>query len=60
MGPEINTKGDELFPTFAINGDLYFASNGRPGMGGLDIYRATRVGEENKWENPTNVGAPIT
>ncbi len=59
MGPEINTKGDELFPTFAMNGDLFYASNGMPGMGGLDIYRATKVGEENKWENPTNLGAPI-
>ncbi len=59
MGPEINTKGNELFPTFALNGDLIFASDGLMGMGGLDIYRAARVGEENKWENPTNLGAPI-
>ncbi|TNE70564.1 MAG: hypothetical protein EP333_10240 [Bacteroidetes bacterium] len=59
LGPEINTKGDELFPTFAVNGDLYFATNGRPGLGGLDIFKATRVGEENKWENPTNIGSPI-
>lgn len=59
MGPEINTKGDELFPTFAMNGDLFFATNGRPGLGGLDIFRATRVGTENKWENPTNIGSPI-
>lgn len=59
LGPEINTSGDELFPTFAMNGDLFYASNGLPGMGGLDIYRAARVGEENKWENPKNVGAPI-
>jgi peptidoglycan-associated lipoprotein len=59
MGPEINTKGNELFPTFALNGDLLFSSDGRPGLGGLDIYRAQRVGEENKWENPENVGAPI-
>lgn len=59
MGPEINTKGDELFPTFALNGGLYFATNGRPGLGGLDIFKATRVGEENKWENPVNIGSPI-
>lgn len=58
MGPEINTKGDELFPSFAKNGDLFFASNGRPGMGGLDIYRAASVGE-NKWANPENLKAPI-
>ena len=40
LGPEINTKGNEMFPTFRPNGDLYFSSNGRVGMGGLDIYRA--------------------
>lgn len=59
LGPEINTPGDELFPTFAINGDLFYASNGMPGMGGLDIFRAAKVGEDNKWENPKNLGAPI-
>lgn len=59
MGPEINTKGDELFPTFGIDGSLIYSTDGKPGMGGLDLYRAARVGEENKWENPTNLGAPI-
>lgn len=59
MGPEINTKGNELFPTFALNGDLLYSSDGMPGLGGLDIYRATKVGEENKWEAPKNVGSPI-
>lgn len=59
MGPEINTKGDELFPSFGMNGDLIYASNGLPGMGGLDLFRAAKVGEEYKWENPTNFGSPI-
>jgi hypothetical protein len=59
MGPEINTKGNELFPTFALNGDLIYSSDGYKGMGGLDIFRATKVGEENKWENPTNLGVPV-
>ena len=40
LGPDINTPGDELFPTFRPNGDLYFSSNGHPGMGGLDIFVA--------------------
>lgn len=39
-GPQINTTGDELFPTIRPDGTLYFASNGRSGFGGLDIYRA--------------------
>lgn len=40
LGRPINTPGDEMFPTFRPNGDLYFSSNGHPGMGGLDIYIA--------------------
>lgn len=38
VGAPINTPGDELFPTFRPNGDLYFSSDGHEGMGGLDIY----------------------
>ena len=59
MGPEINTKGNELFPSFGLDGGLIYASDGMPGLGGLDIFKAAKVGEENKWENPTNLGSPI-
>lgn len=41
LGPQINTPGNEMFPTFRPNGDFYFSSDGLPGMGGLDIYYAT-------------------
>ena len=41
LGEPINTPGDEMFPTFRPNGDLYFSSNGHKGLGGLDIYIAT-------------------
>lgn len=40
LGPEINTRGDELFPYMRNDGTLFFASDGHIGMGGLDIYRA--------------------
>ena len=40
LGAPINTLGDEMFPTFRPNGDLYFSSNGHPGMGGLDVWCA--------------------
>ncbi len=40
LGAPINTAGDEMFPSFRPNGDLYFSSNGHVGMGGLDIYIA--------------------
>ena len=40
LGAPINTPGDEMFPTFRPNGDLYFSSDGHEGLGGLDIYIA--------------------
>ena len=40
LGETINTAGDEMFPTFRPNGDLYFSSDGHPGFGGLDIFVA--------------------
>lgn len=40
VGRPINTAGDEMFPSFRPNGDLYFSSDGHPGMGGLDIFCA--------------------
>lgn len=59
MGPEINTSGKDCFPTFATNGDLYYATDGKPGIGGLDIFRAEKMEDLNKWTNPTNLGSPI-
>ena len=46
LGTPINTPGDELFPTFRPNGDLYFSSDGHPGMGGLDIFIAKPMSNE--------------
>lgn len=40
LGEPINTEGNEMFPTFRPNGDLYFSSDGHAGMGGLDIFCA--------------------
>lgn len=40
LGPKINTYGNEVFPSFRANGELYFSSDGHPGMGGLDLFRA--------------------
>ena len=51
VGEPINTPGDEKFPTFRPNGDLYFSSDGHPGMGGLDIFIAkpnTNIGATGK------------
>lgn len=53
LGRPINTPGDEKFPSFRPNGDLYFSSDGHPGMGGLDILIA-RQDSGGHWtvENP--------
>jgi len=59
LGPKINTPGDEYSPFIHDDGSLYFASDGHPGMGGLDLFRAAQVGTEKKWENPTNLGYPM-
>ena len=41
LGNLVNTIGDELFPSLYADSVLYFASNGRVGLGGLDIYHVT-------------------
>ncbi len=46
-GGSINTAGDEMFPYFRQDGTLYFSSNGHPGFGGLDIFKATQDSLEN-------------
>ena len=43
LGEPINTPGNEMFPTFRPNGDLYFSSDGHPGFGGLDIFIAKPI-----------------
>lgn len=57
LGPEINTPGDEMFPSVGIDGALYFSSNGRVGFGGLDIYKATPK-KDGGWI-VENMGTPV-
>ena len=42
LGKGINTAADEMYPYVHADGTLYFASNGHPGYGGLDLYKAVR------------------
>lgn len=58
LGAPINTPGDEMFPTFRPNGDLYFSSNGHIGMGGLDIYIA-RIDEKTHQYKIEHPGYPL-
>lgn len=56
MGSTINTPGDELFPFVSEDGKLYFSSNGHAGLGGLDIFVASRNGNEIEVEH---LGSPM-
>lgn len=69
LGPEVNSKGDDVFPAFDANGRLYFSSNGHPSLGGLDVFwtevdttvelaaRHWRDGEA--WKKPVRMAFPI-
>ncbi len=56
LGPEINTPGNEMFPYSADDGTLYFSSDGHPGFGNLDIFKAERKGGKMIVQN---LGSPI-
>jgi len=49
IGSGINTTADEMFPYVFNKNTLYFASNGHPGMGGLDIFKAVKDEESGTW-----------
>jgi len=57
LGPQINTIGNEVFPTLLSDGTIYFSSDGLLGIGGLDLYFTKNVNEN--YLEPINVGAPL-
>ncbi|NNC84465.1 MAG: OmpA family protein [Bacteroidia bacterium] len=57
MGSKFNTSGDEMFPTMRKNGSLFYSSNGKTGMGGLDLFEAKSVG--GAFDEPINLESPI-
>lgn len=57
MGEFINTPGDEMFPYSRTDSILYFASDGHPGFGGLDIFKATLT-PSGGWK-VENMGSPV-
>ena len=60
LGPNINTDGDEQSPFLTNDGNtLYFSSNGRLGIGGLDIYMSRKDPVTGTWGMPINLGQPI-
>lgn len=57
LGPQINTAGDEMFPYMLTDSIMYFASDGHPGFGGLDLFQAVLL-PSGRWE-VTNMGMPV-
>lgn len=58
LGETVNTMFDELFPFVDTEGNLYFASNGHVGLGGLDVFVA-RKQFDGSWTEPENMGRPV-
>ncbi len=58
LGPAINTEGRETFPFVSGDNELYFASDGRPGLGGLDIFVA-KIKADSGFYDVQNIGEPV-
>ena len=58
LGEEINTEGRETFPFVTSDNELYFSSNGRVGLGGLDIY-AVQIRNNRDFGEVQNIGTPF-
>nr|WP_199001342.1 OmpA family protein [Flavobacterium sp. ASV13] len=58
LGPVINTEGRETFPFISAENELYFASDGRPGLGGLDIF-VSKIKEDTSFGPVQNIGEPV-
>jgi len=56
LGPTVNTTGNEIFPFINQEGQLFFASDGHQGMGGLDVYVSEQ--QDGEWIATENLGAP--
>jgi len=57
LGPTVNTGEKEMFPTIYNDSILYFASEGLPGYGALDIFKTTKI--NGHWTTPVNLHQPI-
>lgn len=59
LGKTINTDGEEMFPVFISNNKISFASNGHPGLGGLDVFYTTWDEQNQQWNLPEHAGVPV-
>lgn len=58
LGKSINTEGKETFPYVTDENEIYFASDGHPGLGGLDVF-AGRIQKDGTIGDIQNLGADI-
>ena len=57
LGPEVNTQGNESYPSVNSEGGVFFSSDGHPGFGGKDIFYTRQSGD--KWLPPAHLDAPV-
>lgn len=57
LGPKINTEGRESFPFISDENELYFASDGHPGLGGFDIF-VSQITKDGSYKKVKNIGEP--
>lgn len=58
LGPMVNTPGRETFPFISQDNEIYFASDGHPGMGGLDIFMS-KINADGSFKRIENIGSDI-
>lgn len=58
LGKNINTEGRETFPFVSQDNELYFSSDGHPGLGGLDVFVST-LSNDSDWGTVENIGSDI-
>ncbi|MEN9908264.1 MAG: hypothetical protein RLZZ540_1413 [Bacteroidota bacterium] len=58
LGKEINTEGRETFPFVTEKNELYFASDGHPGLGGMDVF-VSKMRPDGSFKEVLNVGEPL-
>lgn len=58
LGDKINTEGKETFPFLSDDNELYFSSDGYPGLGGLDVF-VSKITDDGSFGEVINVGKPI-
>ncbi len=60
LGPKINTKYNEDYPSISSDGmTMYLSSEGFTSMGGFDLFKSTFDEENQSWSTPTNIGYPV-